>query len=178
MRTKNGLSEIRSTHQTLVLQNFSDLIFWSYLQKRAKAINLLTYNIRPAGLVVWFLLRVQEVPGSIPGRAHVFYIQLDSKFSILFLLSSNLTSNEEPWLQTNVVNDRSVIKQNLDMETWALSSTADDDGKFQPICKYLLDQNRVKSNRSYRSWSPWVLLSRIYITKQTLNPQIRYHKFN
>ena len=66
----------------------------------------------------------------------LFILTLIFTFS-LFLPSSNLTSNEEPWLQTNVVNDRSVIKQNLDMETWALSSTADDDGKFQPICKYL-----------------------------------------
>lgn len=50
-----------------------------------------------------------------------------------------MTSNKESWLETNVVNDRSVIKQNLDLETWALSSTADDDGKFQPICKYFFN---------------------------------------
>ena len=51
--------------------------------------------------------------------------------------NNSSSSNKEPWLQTNVVNDRSVIKQNLDMETWALSSTADDDGKFQPISEDL-----------------------------------------
>ena len=36
-------------------------------------INLSILQLRLFGLVVWFLLRVQEVPGSIPGTALAFY---------------------------------------------------------------------------------------------------------
>ena len=56
--------------------------------------------------------------------------------SFNLLSSSSTQSSNEPWLQSHVVNDRSIIKQNIDMETWTINSTADDDGKFQPICKY------------------------------------------
>ena len=54
------------------------------------------------------------------------------------------------------------------METWALSSTADDDGKFQPICKYLLDQSPVNWIDSIEVEVTESFLSRIDITKQTL----------
>ena len=49
----------------------------------------------------------------------------------------SMLGSDEAWLQAHVVNDRSVIKQNMDMESYTLSSTADDEGKFQPICKYI-----------------------------------------
>ena len=64
-------------------------------------------------------------------RPLIMYRQFDNNFKNYSLLGS-----DEAWLQAHVVNDRSVIKQNMDMESYTLSSTADDDGKFQPICKY------------------------------------------
>lgn len=59
------------------------------------------------------------------------YRQFDDVFNNFSILGS-----DDAWLQAHVVNDRSVIKQNMDMESYTLSSTADDEGKFQPICKY------------------------------------------
>ena len=35
---------------------------------------------RPDGLVVWFSLWVREVPGSIPGQAHLIFFQLNNNY--------------------------------------------------------------------------------------------------
>ena len=122
---------------------------------------------RPLGLVVWFVLRVDEVPGSIPGAARAHVCKLISynhifHFCFFYFLKDSL------YVMCNIF----VIKM------WFQRPHVDpfDDPKRPCYCncteiEILWKHSRGSMTLNYFAMLPFVILYNTYATQHTSGPE-------